>query len=327
MAQTGKAEAKTMRAVAIDAFGGPEKLRVQEIPVPEVGDDEVLIRLQAAGVGSWDAFEREGGFKDYLQSEPTFPYVLGSEGAGTVAAVGKNVDRFAEGDIVYGSAFLNPKGGFYSQYVVVDADLVSRIPGDLTVEQAAVFSGDALTGLRGLDDVLKLKSGESVMIVGASGGIGHLAVQSAKRMGARVFAVASGEDGVEMAARLGADVAIDGHGDEVLTAAKDFAPDGIDAALVTVGGDPTDRALSAIREGGRVAHPNGVMPVPNPPHEMSVEAYDGDPQREILERLDKLVEAGPFDVHIDKTFSLDQAADAQDELLKHHLGKFALRIE
>jgi len=327
MAQTVRAEEKTMKAVALDSFGGPEKLKVQTIPIPELADDEVLIRVHTAGVGAWDPFEREGGFTDYIEGEPKFPYVLGSEGAGTIAAAGKNVDRFAEGDEVYTSAFLNPKGGTYSQYAVVKSDLVSHIPGDLSIEQAAVFSGDGLTALRGLDDTLKLKSGESIMIFGSNGGIGHLAVQLAKRMGARVFAVASGEDGVELAKSIGADVAVNGREEGVLEAAREFAAEGIETALITVGGEATNRALSAIRINGRVAYPNGVEPIPEPPHGMSVEAYNGDPDREILERLNKFIDAGPFEIHVYKTFPLDEAGDAQEALEKHHLGKIALRIQ
>lgn len=326
MAQTIEAKETTMQALAIDAFGGPEKLKMQSLPVPEIGDDEVLIRIGTAGVGQWDPFEREGGFAGYLKDEPAFPYVIGSEGSGTIVQAGKNVDRFKEGDEVYASSFLNPKGGFYSDHVVVNADLVSHIPGDLTIEQAAVFSGDGLTALRGLDDTLNLQEGESVLIFGASGGIGHMAVQLAKRMGARVFAVASGEDGVEFVKQLGADAVADGRGDEVLDSAREFAPDGIDAALLTAGGDAADRALSAVRAGGRVAHPNGVMPEPVPPHEMEVKAYDGEPDRDVLGRLNKLVEAGPFEVRLHKTFTLDEAAEAHQALEEHHLGKIALQI-
>lgn len=326
MTQTTQARHKTMRAIAIDRFGGPETLKTQTVPVPEVAPDEVLIHIECAGLGAWDPYERAGAFTEYIQGEPKFPYVLGSEGAGTIAAVGENVERFKEGDRVYAAGFLNPKGGFYAEYAAVSSDLVSHIPGDLTVEQAGVMPGDGVTALRGLDDVLHLQSGESLMVFGASGGIGHLAVQLAKRIGARVFAVASGDDGVELAERLGADVAVDGRGDEVLNAAREFAPEGIDAALVTAGGDSTDRALSAIRSGGRVAHPNGVMPEPKAPSEVTVEAYDGDADREIIEKLNGLIDAGPFAVHVDRTFPLDQAAEAQAELSKHHLGKLALKI-
>lgn len=195
----------TMSAVAIDQFGGLEVLEVQTVPVPDLGPGEVLIRVEIAGVGEWDSFEREGGYAEMLGMEPSFPYVLGSEGVGVVAAGGAQVDRFREGDQVYAAGFLNPKGGFYAEYAVVDAGLVSPIPEPLTTEQAGVMSGVGITALRGLRDTLALKPGESVMIFGASGGIGHVAVQLAKRMGARVLAVASGDDGVALAERLGAD--------------------------------------------------------------------------------------------------------------------------
>ncbi|HKP37478.1 MAG TPA: zinc-binding dehydrogenase, partial [Pyrinomonadaceae bacterium] len=183
-----------------------------------------------------------------------------------------------------------------------------------------------LTALRGLEDVLRLQPGESVMIFGASGGIGHLAVQLAKRLGARVFAVASGEDGVSFVKRLGADAVVDGRSDSVLDAAREFAPDGIDAALVTAGGEATDRALAAIRPGGRIAYPNGVMPVPKAPARVNLDAYDGEGGRETIDRLNQLIEAGPFEVHVHRTFPLEQAAEAQAALEEHHLGKIALRV-
>ena len=315
-----------MKAVAIDRFGGPETLKTKTVPVPETGPNEVLIRVEFAGVGAWDPYEREGGFTEIMQGKPKFPYVLGSEGSGTVAGVGKNVDRFSEGDKVYSVGFLNPKGGFFAEYIVVNADLISHIPGGLNMEQASVLLIDGVTALRGLDDVLHLEPDESVMIFGASGGIGHLAVQLAKRMGTRVFAVASGDDGVKLAERLGADVVVDGRGDGVLDGAREFAPDGIDAALVTSGGDETDLALSAIRGGGRVAYPNGVMPVPNAPSGVTVDVYNGDADREIIEKLNTLIESGDFEVRVDRVFPLDEAADAQEALGTHHLGKFALKV-
>jgi NADPH:quinone reductase-like Zn-dependent oxidoreductase len=326
MTQTTRAKEKTMRAVALDRFGGPETLKVQTLPVPEVAEDEILIHVEAAGVGAWDPFEREGGFVEVLGRAPKFPYVLGTDGAGTVAAVGEQVKEFKEGDRVYALELGNPKGGFYAEYAVVKAENASRIPGSLTMEQAAVLPSDALTALKGLEEVLGLEPHESVMIFGASGGIGHLAVQLAKRLGARVFAVASGEDGVEFVQRLGADAVADGRSDKVLEVAREFAPDGIDAALITAGGGETDRALSAIRAGGRVAHPNGVMPEPKPPARVSVDAYDGEGGRDAIDRLNQLIEAGPFEVHVHRVFPLEQAADAQAALEEHHLGKIALKV-
>jgi NADPH:quinone reductase-like Zn-dependent oxidoreductase len=118
----------TMRAAAINRFGGIDEIKLQTLPVPEVGPDEVLLRVQSIGVGVWDQWEREGLFCELFRErygvEPMFPYVIGFDGAGTVAAVGENVTRFGEGDRVYADRHLNPKGGFYAEYAVVDANYV-----------------------------------------------------------------------------------------------------------------------------------------------------------------------------------------------------------
>src|SRR5436190_2796620 len=187
-------------------------------------------------------------------TKPTFPYVLGSDGAGTVAAVGAQGHRFKEGDHAYALALTNPKGGFYAEYAVVKADNVSPIPKKLTVEQASVMPSDALTALRGLDEILKLNKSEWLMVFGAGGGSGHIAVQLAKRMGARVFAVASGADGVELALRVGADVAVDGRKDDVAKAVLAYSPEGVDAALVLVGSKNLNDVLEVVKPGGRIAH-------------------------------------------------------------------------
>ncbi len=315
----------TMQAVALDRFGGLETLTVRRLPVPQVGPDDVLIRVESAGVAAWDPFEREGGFAELFGIEPNFPYVLGTDGAGTVAAVGEQVTRFKKGDRVYAAALANPKGGFYAEYAAVKADNASHVPDKLTTEQAGVMPSDAMTALRGLDDILGLKQGETLMIFGASGGIGHMAVQLAKRMGARVLAVASGDDGVTLAQRLGADVVVEGHTGDVAAAARELAPGGLDAALVTAGGEAADRALAAVRDGGRVAYPNGVMPEPKARPGVRVSSYDVIVDRGVIEKLNRLIEAAPFDVHIARTFPLDQAADAQRALDAHYLGKLALR--
>jgi NADPH:quinone reductase-like Zn-dependent oxidoreductase len=314
----------TMTAAAIDRFGGP--LTPHTLPVPRCGPDEILIRIESAGVGVWDPFEAGGGFAKMMGTKPKFPYVLGSDGAGTVADVGERVRGFKKGDRVYAMALANPKGGFYAQYAAVKADDASPIPGKLSVEQAGVLPVDAMTALRGLDDTLKLKRGESILIFGAGGGIGHLAVQLAKRMGARVFAVASGDDGVALAKRLGADAAVEGHGKDLPDAARAFAPDGIDCALLTAGGKPAERALKALKDGGRVAYPNGVEPAPKARAGITAQSYDGTPSREAIRKLNKLIETGgPFDVHVARTFPLDQADEALRALDGHFLGKIALR--
>jgi len=190
-----------------------------------------------------------------------------------------------------------------------------------------VLPTDGLTALTGLEEVLDLQSGESLMVFGASGGVGHLALQLAKDLGANVFAIASGDDGVQLVKKLGADIAVDGRRENVLNAARKFASNGIDCALVTAGGDKTDEALSAIRKGGRIAYPNGVMPKPAAPSGVEIEAYDGELRRDLIERMNELIESGPFNVHVDQTFRLEEAARAQEALDEHHLGKIALRVD
>ncbi len=309
-----------MKAAAFDRYGGPEVLHAETLPVPRPGPRQVLVRLDAAGIGVWDPYVRSGE----LQLGPTgFPQIIGNDGAGEVAAVGDDVRRFHVGDRVYAYSF---SGGFYAEYVVVDEDAIAPIPQGLTTEEAGVLGADGVTALRGLDDQLHLSAGQTLMIYGASGGIGHIAVQLAKRMGARVLAVASGRDGVELVRKLGADTAVDGKRDDVARAARDFAPKGLDAALVLVDGESLGAALKAVRKGGRIAHPNGVEPPPKGPAGVAVLAYDGEPGREALERLNRLIAAGPFHVEVGRSYRLEEAARAHGEISQHHLGKLALRI-
>jgi NADPH:quinone reductase len=319
-----KTKQDTMHATALDRFGGIETITLQTLPVPELGPDEVLIRVESAGVASWDAVEREGKYDGAFGLKSKFPYVLGWDGAGTIAALGEQVSRFKEGDRVYAASMPLPKGGFYAEYAVAAADNVSHIPDKLTIEQAGVMPWDALTALSGLD-VLGLKQGEALMIFGASGGIGHMAVQLAKRTGARVLAVASGDDGVALAKRLGADTVVNGRKDDVVAVAHEFAPHGLDAALVTVGGETVERALTALREGGRIACPHGVMPEPKVRPGVHLSLYNGDRSQEAIAKLNHLIDSGPFEVHVARTFPLDQAAEAHRALGTHFVGKLALR--
>lgn len=311
---------ETMKAAAIDRYGGPEVLKVHELPVRRPRSKRVLIRLEAAGIGVWDADVRSGEFEF---DKSGFPKVLGNDGSGTVIAVGKRVDRARIGDRVY--AYSLP-GGFYAQYVEVRQNDIALAPPNLPTEEAGALGADGVTALTGLEHQLKLREGESLLIFGASGGIGHIAVQLAKRMGVRVLAVASGKDGVALVSRLGADAAVDGHKDDVAAAVAEFASEGLDAALVLAGGKELEGALAGMRKGGRIAHPNGVEPEPKGPPGVKVIGYDGVPKPEIFDRLNDLIAAGPFHVELGKTYALEDAARAHQELSKHHLGKLALRI-
>jgi NADPH:quinone reductase-like Zn-dependent oxidoreductase len=309
-----------MKAAALDRYGGPEVLRTETLPVPRPGRKQVLIRLDAAGIGVWDPYVRSGEFEI---GPKRFPKVIGNDGAGEVVAVGRGVRRFRVGDRVYAYSM---EGGFYAEYVALDEDEIAPIPQGLSAEEAGALGADGVTALRGLDDQLHLAAGQTLMVYGASGGIGHLAVQLAKRMGARVLAVASGSDGVELVRKLGADAAVDGKRDDVGRAARDFAPGGLDAALVLVHGESLAPALAAVRKGGRIAHPNGVEPAPTAPDGVTLLAYDGEPGRDAFERLNRLIAAGPFHVELGRVYPLEEAARAHREVGQHHLGKLALRI-
>jgi NADPH:quinone reductase-like Zn-dependent oxidoreductase len=311
---------KTMKAVVIDKFGGPQVLHVASIPVPELTDDEILIRVRLAGIGVWDPWLREGG-----SSARRFPLVLGSDGAGTVAARGSRARRFKVGERVYAYSFDNPKAGFYAEYAAVSEDDAARIPVNLSTEEAGALPASGITALRGLEG-LRLAQDQRLMILGASGGVGHVALQLAKRMGARTLAVASRRDGVELVQRLGADRAVEGHGAAVVRVVKDFAPNGLDAALAFANSEKLMEALKQVRKGGRIAYPNGVEPEPKGPTGVKVKAYDGTVSPEALERLNGLIARGPFKVEIFRTYRLEEAPQAHRHVLRHHLGKLGLLV-
>ncbi|WP_010531153.1 quinone oxidoreductase family protein [Lentibacillus jeotgali] len=315
-----------MNAEVLEKFGGPDEFVLKNILVPDIGPSDVLIRVDYAGVGEWDIFEREGGYAEMLGIEPKFPYVLGSEGAGSVVAFGEKVSRFNVGDKVYAPGFLNPKGGFYAEYVALDSKYVFCIPDSLTLSESSVISGVGLTALRGIEDILELKQDETIMIFGASGGIGHLAVQLAKNMGARVFAVASGDDGVTMVKNLGIDDVVNGRKDDILSAASSFAPDGLDTALLTAGGEFAQKAIQCIRSDGRIAYPNGIYPEPKVPFGIRAIGYNGDPDHEIMRRLNNYIKLGNLTAHIYQTFLLKDACDAHLALNNHYLGKLCLKV-
>ncbi len=309
-----------MKAAAFDRYGGPEVLHTETLPVPRLEPNQVLIRLDAAGIGVWDPEVRSGEIE---LGASGFPRVIGNDGAGEVVDVGDEVERFHVGDRVYAYSF---DGGFYAEYVAAGEDAVAPIPPGLSAEEAGALGADGVTALRGLDDQLHLATGQSLMVYGASGGVGHLAVQLAKRMGARVLAVVSGDDGVELARRLGADAVVEGKRGDVPRAVRELAPGGLDAALVLVHGESLDPALALVRKGGRIAHPNGVEPAPVAPAGVTLLAYDGEPGRDAFERLNRLIAAGPFHVELGRVYRLEDAARAHSEIGRHHLGKLALRM-
>jgi len=310
---------KTMRAAVIDRFGGPDVLHVARIPVPEPGQREILIRVHAAGVGSWDPWIREGGM-----GGTRFPQVLGSDGAGTVAAVGSKARRFKPGDRVYAYTFDNPKGGFYAEYAAVPEDAAAPVPGNITMGEAGGLAACGLTAMAGLD-ALKARTGGALLVLGAGGAVGHLALQLAKRQGWRVLAVASGKDGVALAMRLGADEAVNGKAAGVAKAARAFAPAGFDAALVFANSARLEEALKQVKKGGTIAYPDGVEPAPEGFKGVKVRVFNGTADPETFDHLSRLIAGGPFRVEIGRIYRLEDLSQAHRDVLKHHLGKLVTK--
>ncbi len=314
-------ESKTMQTVAIDNYGGKELLKLRELPVPEMSPTEVLVKVETAGVGVWDALVRQGFMEEMAPA--TFPLVLGADGAGTVAEIGGEVRGFRVGDKVYGFAFLNPKGGFYAEKVVLLPERLALVPKGLSVQQAGALAVPGLTALHGLEGALKLKPGNTVLIFGV-GSVGHAAVQLAKRLGARVIAVASGDDSAALARTADADEAVNSKSGDLAGSIRRFAPDGLDGVLATANGEGLALAIATIRSGGRLAFPNGVQPAPKGGPGVETINYNGTPDRQTFDRLNALIEAGPFTVPIAGTFPLSKAAEAHAALDQHRLGRSVL---
>ncbi len=316
---------QTMKAAAIDRAGGPEVITLHKLPVPKPAADEVVIAVDTAGVAIWDAYLR--GHPQAIKHS-AFPLVLGTDGAGTVAAVGEKVKRFKVGDQVYSYSWDNPHGGFYAEYVAVPAERVSRIPQGLTLRQAGAIATTGLTAIQGIDDALHLKAGDTLIIHGASGGVGSLALQFAKLRGARVLATASGEDGLAFVKGLGADVVADGRHGDIAKAAREFAPQGVDAVLAFAGGDSLERCVEALRPGGRIAYPYGVEPEPKAHDDTgAVIRYNAIPGPQEFEQLNRAIDAVKLKVPIEAEFPLAQADKAQERVEAGHiLGKIVLRV-
>ena len=193
------------------------------------------------------------------------------------------------------------------------------------MDEAGALGASGLTALIGLLQ-MDLIDEQKVMIFGASGGVGHVALQLAKLMGMEVLAVGSGKDGALLVKRLGADVAVDGHAEDLKSAVKEFAPEGLDAAMAFAGGPELDEALKQLREGGKIAFPNGVEPIPAVRTDVKVIAYDGVPSMEMFDHLNELIETGKFTVDISRTYAMDEMGQAMEDVQKHHLGKLALGV-
>jgi NADPH2:quinone reductase len=312
----------TMRAAVMDRYGPAGAIAIREVPVPPLRARDVLIRIDTAGVGSWDASMRKGE----VETEHGFPLVMGTDGSGTVADVGRGVTRVRRGDRVWSYVFDNATGGFYAEYIVVPERSVGRVPKGLGLERAGALTVIGLTALQGVD-ALRLRRGESVIVHGASGNVGMIAAQFAEWRGARVLATASGRRGVKFVRELGVNAVIDGKRDDISVAASVLAPDGVDAVLALAGGDALTECIDALRKGGRVAYPNGVEPAPRERKHIRVRSYDAEASPENFAALNRAVIASNLRVPIARSFPLSRTVAAHRLIERGHLlGKIVLRV-
>jgi NADPH:quinone reductase-like Zn-dependent oxidoreductase len=314
-----------MRAVVVDRFGGPDVLSIQMLPVPTINAREVLIALDTAGVGIWDVKTRAGSGR----GRPAKPLVLGADGAGTVVAVGSAVTRLATGDRVFSYSYANPKGGFHAEYVAVTASRAAPVPRGYDLEHAGAIPTSALTALQGIDDALHIRAGERLIVHGASGSVGFLALQFARQRGARVLATADGVDGVAFVTRLGADVAVDGNSRGLAAAVREFGPDAI---LALIGGQALESCVDALRvedadARARVAYPNGVEPVPKRRRGIEKIPYDAIAGVRQFERLTQAMESAPLSIPIAGSYPLADVVTAHEQVEAGHVfGKVVLRM-
>lgn len=237
-----------MRAVICDAFGGAEVMRLGEIDTPSPGPGEVLIRIHAAGVNPVDWKIREGGLARLFPCK--FPLIPGWDAAGTVAALGDGVRGLEMGERVW--AFCRKpdiQWGTYAEYVVMSADGVAPMPAALTFAQACTVPLAALTAWQSLLEVAKLRPGQTVLIHAGAGGVGGFAVPIAKWAGATVIATAK-EANHAYVRELGADHLIDYSTEDFVAATRALAPEGVDMAFGTVGGEVLARSYQTVKPGG-----------------------------------------------------------------------------
>jgi NADPH:quinone reductase len=312
----------TMEATVVDRFGPPNVLRPRRIAVPRPGPKQVLIALHAVGVGVWDIQLRDGSWQP--QGDATSPALIGTDGAGIIVEVGDQVSGFSLGDWVYAYGL----GGFYAEYVAVDAIHVGHMALHLNFLEAAAASATGLTTLQGLDDVLKVSVGDTLLIIGASGAMGTLAVQFAKLRGARVIATASGREARDLVLGLGADGVLDIRSQDGLKQLQELAPTGVDVSFVLGAGPTLETYLSAVRIGGRIAFPYGVNPEPQRRPGISVVGYNVEAGPQELARLTQSSADARLRVPIAAVYPLAEASKAHERLEQGHtLGRIVLRTD
>ncbi|MGO3072193.1 MAG: NADP-dependent oxidoreductase [Brevibacterium linens] len=295
-----------MRAVSQQTFGSADVLEITEIPRPEPRPNEILVKVQAAGLNPTDWKHRSGrGFID------TLPLVLGWDVSGVVEDVGIGVATFAPGDEVFGMLSYPFGLGSHAEYVAAPSRFFAAKPRSVDHVQAGALPLVSLTAWQALVENADVQSGQRVLIHAAAGGVGHIAVQTAKARGAYVIGTASAEKH-SFLRELGADEVIDYRTDDFADRVRD-----VDAVLDTIGGDTAMRSLHTLRKGGCLVSliPVGSADLLREADQLGVRALRMlvDSSRSTLEVVSGLVDDGALRATIAGTFALTEAAEAHRE--------------
>ncbi|MCM3000063.1 NADP-dependent oxidoreductase [Paenibacillus cellulositrophicus] len=305
-----------MQAVRIHQYGGPEELRLEQLPVPVPKPEEVLIRVHAVGVLPVDWAYRQGLMKEHVPLQ--LPFISGSAVAGVVADVGSRVSKFRKGQAVFGRA----SQGACAEFVTTTVDTLASLPPNLSFREAATISGGATTAWMALFAHGHLQPGQRVLIHAAAGGVGSYAVQLAKWKGAEVIGTCSG-DHIDYVKSLGADTVIDYR----TTRFEDRVHD-VDLVLDGVGGDTLERSWSIVRRGGTLL---SLVDVPSTERaqQLGITARFSNELAPdtVFQQIGQLIADGQIKAPVGKEFPLHEIRQAH-ELCQtgHGRGRIVLRV-
>jgi NADPH:quinone reductase-like Zn-dependent oxidoreductase len=308
-----------MRVITQQQLGGPEVLTVVDAPTPRPLPTEVLVRVEAIGLNPLEARLRAGEFP--LLGRP--PFVLGWDISGVVEAA--QTWRFRPGDAVFGMPLFPRPAGAYAEFVAAPALHLARKPASLSHVEASALPVAGLTAWQGLVDLGEVTAGDRVLVHGGGGGVGHVAIQLAKALGAHVITTA-GEGKREFVEELGADEVIDYTTTDFAETVRD-----VDVVLDTLGGDTAERSLGVLRPGGHlvtaVAEEDAQLAAEFEAAGLRFSGIAVDPDPVALRGLAALVEQGKLRVHVQETFPFARVADAHRLLDGGHLrGKLVLTV-
>lgn len=309
-----------MKAVIIKEFGAASQLEIVEIEKPQITDDQVLIKIKAAGINPVDTKIRSGAHTTSKTLQ--LPAILGKDFSGIIEMIGKNVKNFQVGDPVFGLASQT-----YAQYVAVDPDSITKKPENISFEEAAAVPLASLTAYQAIHDHLRLQAGERILIQSAAGGVGHFAVQLAKIAGAFVSGTSSGKN-IEFIKGLGVDQPIDYKNEQFEEVISD-----LDAALDTMGGEILYRSIDCVKHGGRIV----CLPSSTKNDPIAIEyAQKSNVKlmwmmlaftKQHLEIIADLLAKGQLKVYVEKVFPMDKIIQAHEEIESHGVrGKLVIQI-